>query len=152
MPEWGYSMETYDPVTMVRASGRELRISPKAAREICAAIKGMMLEEAKEFLRKVIAKRAAIPYRRYNKKVPHRRGLEGAGRYPVKAASKILEVLENAEANAEYKGFDTEKLKIIHASAYPGAKIRRYMPRAFGRATPWFETLTHVEVVLQEVK
>ncbi|MBS7640793.1 50S ribosomal protein L22 [Candidatus Bathyarchaeota archaeon] len=137
---------------MVRASGRELRISPKAAREVCAAIKGMMLEEAKEFLRNVIAKRVAVPYRRYKKKLPHRRGLGGAGRYPVKAASKILKVLENAEANAEYKGFDIEKLRIIHASAYPGARIRRYMPRAFGRATRWFETLTHVEVVLEEVK
>jgi len=145
-------METYDPTTMVRASGRELRISPKAAREVCAAIKGMMLGEAKEFLRNVIAKKVAVPYRRYRKKLPHRRGLEGAGRYPVKAASKILEVLENAEANADYKGLDMEKLKIIHASAYPGAKIRRYMPRAFGRATRWFETLTHVEVVLQEMK
>ncbi|MEM1561761.1 MAG: 50S ribosomal protein L22 [Candidatus Bathyarchaeia archaeon] len=152
MPEWGYSFEAYDPTTMVRASGRELRISPKAAREVCAAIKGMMLEEAKEFLRNVIAKRVAVPYRRYKKKLPHRRGLGGAGRYPVKAASKILKVLENAEANAEYKGFDIEKLRIIHASAYPGARIRRYMPRAFGRATRWFETLTHVEVVLEEVK
>jgi len=152
VPEWGYSFEAYDPTTMVRASGRELRISPKAAREVCAAIKGMMLEEAKEFLRNVIAKRVAVPYRRYKKKLPHRRGLGGAGRYPVKAASKILKVLENAEANAEYKGFDIEKLRIIHASAYPGARIRRYMPRAFGRATRWFETLTHVEVVLEEVK
>jgi len=137
---------------MARASGRELRVSPKAAIEICAAIRGMMLEEAKKYLRDVIAKRVAVPYRRYKKKLPHRRGLGGAGRYPVKAASKILEVLESAEANAEYKGLDTEKLKIIHASAYPGAKIRRYMPRAFGRATPKFETLCHVEIVLQEVK
>ncbi|MEM1515411.1 MAG: 50S ribosomal protein L22 [Candidatus Bathyarchaeia archaeon] len=152
MPEWGYSLAVYDPTTMVRASGRELRVSPKAAREICAAIKGMMLEEAKNFLRKVIVKEVAVPYRRYKKKIPHRRGLDGAGRYPVKAASKILEVLENSEVNAEYKGLDIEKLKIIHASAYPGAKIRRYTPRAFGRATPKFETLCHVEIVLQEVR
>jgi len=137
---------------MVRASGRELRISPKAAREICAAIKGMMLDEAKEYLSQVIAKKRAVPYRRYKKKLPHRRGLGGAGRYPVKAASRILEVLENAEANAEYKGFDIERLRIIHASAYPGAKIRRYIPRAFGRATPKFETLCHVEIVLEQVK
>ncbi|MEM1586251.1 MAG: 50S ribosomal protein L22 [Candidatus Bathyarchaeia archaeon] len=152
MPEWGYSIITYEPTSMARASGRELRISPKAAREICAAIRGMMLEEAKEFLRKVIAKKVAVPYRRYKKKLPHRRGLDGAGRYPVKAASKILEVLESAEANAEYKGLNTENLRIIHASAYPGAKIKRYMPRAFGRATPKFETLCHVEIVLQEEK
>ncbi|MBS7624222.1 MAG: 50S ribosomal protein L22 [Candidatus Bathyarchaeia archaeon] len=152
MPEWGYSITTYNPDTMVKASGRDLRISPKAAREICAAIKGMMLGEAKEYLNQVISKKKAVPYRRYKKKLPHRRGLSGAGRYPVKAASRILEVLENAEANAEYKGFDTEKLRIIHASAYPGAKIRRYIPRAFGRATPKFETLCHVEIVLEQVR
>ncbi|MEM2610589.1 MAG: 50S ribosomal protein L22 [Candidatus Bathyarchaeia archaeon] len=154
MPEWGYSIVGLDPANTAKASGRELRISPKAAREVCAAIKGMMLDEAKEFLRQVIAKRRAVPYRRYKKKLPHRRGLQKAmaGRYPVKAATKILEVLESAEANAEYKGLDTERLKIIHAAAYPGAKIRRYMPRAFGRATPKFETLCHVEIVLEQIK
>ncbi|MBS7639245.1 MAG: 50S ribosomal protein L22 [Candidatus Bathyarchaeia archaeon] len=154
MPEWGYSIVGLDPANTAKASGRELRISPKAAREVCAAIKGMMLDEAKEFLRQVIAKRRAVPYRRYKKKLPHRRGLQKAmaGRYPVKAATKILEVLESAEANAEYKGLDTERLKVIHAAAYPGAKIRRYMPRAFGRATPKFETLCHVEIVLEQIK
>ncbi len=152
MPEWGYSITDLDPTTTAKASGRELRISPKAAREICATIKGMMLEEAKEFLRQVIAKKKAVPYRRYKKKLPHRRGLRGAGRYPVKAAKKILEVLESAEANADYKGLDLERLKIIHSAAYPGAKIKRYMPRAFGRVSPRFETLCHVEIVLEQVK
>jgi len=75
-----------------------------------------------------------------------------AGRYPVKAAQKILKVLEGAEANAEYKGFDLEKLRIIHASAYPGMKIKRSIERAFGRSTPRFETLCHVELVLEETE
>ncbi|MBS7648529.1 MAG: 50S ribosomal protein L22 [Candidatus Bathyarchaeia archaeon] len=152
MPEWGYSITDLDPENTAKASGRELRISPKAAREVCAVIKGMMLDEAKEFLRQVMAMKKAVPFRRYNKKLPHRRGLNGAGRYPVKAASKILKILESAEANADFKGLDAEKLKIIHAAAYPGAKIRRYIPRAFGRATPKFETLCHVEIVLEQVK
>jgi len=38
----------------------------------------------------------------------------------VKAAGQILKVLENAEANAEYKGLDTEKLRIIHISSHRG--------------------------------
>jgi len=153
VPKWGYSVGWVDPDKTVKASGRELRISPKAAREICASIKGMSLEEAKRFLEDVIAKRRPVPYRRYKKKVPHRRGLQKfyAGRYPVKAAKKILDVLRNAEANAEYKGLDVDSLKVVHASAYPGAKIRNYIPRAFGRATPYFETLCHVEIVLEEV-
>jgi len=154
MPNWGYSVGWVDPEKTAKASGRELRISPKDAREVCACIRGMMLEEAKKFLEDVIAKKKPVPFRRYKKKVAHRKGLHKfyAGRYPVKAAKKILDVLKNAEANAEYKGLDTEHLKIIHAAAYPGAKIRKYIPRAFGRSTPYFQTLCHVEIVLEEVE
>ncbi|MEM2419539.1 MAG: 50S ribosomal protein L22 [Candidatus Bathyarchaeia archaeon] len=154
MPEWGYSIpeEALDPEKTVKASGREVRVSHKSAREICKTIKGMNLTEAKRFLRDVIAKKKAVPFTRYKKKLGHRHGLEKAyaGRYPVKAAKQILKILEGAEANAENKGLDTERLKIIHASAYPGMKIKRYTPRAFGRATPKFETLTHIELVLEE--
>jgi large subunit ribosomal protein L22 len=150
VPKWGYSIVDLDPDTTVKASGRELRVSVKAAREVCTAIKGMKLEEAKEFLTQVQQKKKAVPFRSSRKKLPHRRGLQkaAAGRYPVNAAKNILEVLENAESNALNKGLDTEQLKIIHAAAYPGMKIKRYMPRAMGRATPRFETLCHVEIVL----
>jgi len=127
VPKWGYSVIDLDPDTTVKASGRELRVSPKAAREVCVTIKGMKLDEAKEFLEQVRRKKRAVPFRRYNKKKPHRRGLQkvAAGGYPVKAAEKILEILESAESNAMYKGLDTEHLKIVHAAAYPGAKIKR---------------------------
>lgn len=154
MPNWGYSVTGLDPDRTVKASGRELRVSPKAAREVCSAVKGMRLEEARSYLEQVAQKKRAVPYRRSKKKVGHRRGLQRAysGRYPVKAAQKILEVLEQAEANAEYRGFDTEGLRVIHAAAYPGRKIRKYIPRAFGRSSPYFETLCHVEVVLEQAE
>ncbi|MFQ6074317.1 MAG: 50S ribosomal protein L22, partial [Candidatus Bathyarchaeia archaeon] len=74
------------------------------------------------------------------------------GRYPVKAAQKILEVLEGAEANADFKGLDTDRLRIIHASAYPGMKIKKYIQRAFGRSSPRFETLCHIEIALEQVE
>lgn len=153
MPNWGYSISGLESDRTVKASGREFRVSPKAAREVCNAIKGMKLEDAKVFLQQVTLKRKPVPYRRHNKNVGHRRGLQKAyaGRYPTKASKKILEVLENAEANAEYRGFDLERLRIAHAAAYPGVKIRRFIPRAFGRATPYFKTLCHVELVLEQV-
>ena len=69
---------------------------------------------------------------------------------PVKAATHILKVLENAEANAEYKGLDTEKLRIIHISSHRGPVIRGWIPRAFGRATPFNTPTTHVQIVLGE--
>ncbi|HDJ04910.1 MAG TPA: hypothetical protein ENF85_02800, partial [Candidatus Bathyarchaeota archaeon] len=42
-------------------------------------------------------------------------------------------------------------LRVVHAAAYPGTKLKRYIPRARGRATPKFETLCHMEVVLEQV-
>ncbi|MCS7116632.1 MAG: 50S ribosomal protein L22 [Nitrososphaerota archaeon] len=153
MPEFKYSFQGYDPLIHVRASGREVDISPKDAREVCVAIKGMKLSQAKSFLENVINLKQPVAFRRYKGEVGHKRGLQGfyAGRYPVKAAKKILEVLNNLEANAEYKGMDIDRLVIIHAAAMRGRKIKAYIPRAFGRATPSFNTLVHLELVAKEV-
>jgi len=154
VPKWGYSIteEELDPEKTVKASGREVRVSHKSARETCKTIKGMILTQAKQYLKNVMAKKQAVPFRRFKKKAGHRHGLRKAyaGRYPVKAAKHILKVLEGAEANAEYKGLDTERLRIIHSVAYPGMKMKRFTPRAQGRATPKNETLCHIEIVLEE--
>ncbi|MEM2882222.1 MAG: 50S ribosomal protein L22 [Candidatus Bathyarchaeia archaeon] len=154
MPEWGYSARELDPERTVKCSGRELRISPKHAVEICRTIRGMRLGEAKSLLEAVIRKERPIAFRRYKKEVPHRDLPERwhSGRYPVKAAGEILRLLEGLESNAEYKGIDVERLKIIHAAAQRGMKVRRYIPRAFGRSTPSFETLTHVELIGYEIE
>jgi large subunit ribosomal protein L22 len=154
MPKWGYSIiaEELDPEKTAKASGRELRVSHKAAREVCRTVKGMMLSTAKTYLRDVIDKKKAVPFRRYNKKLGHRGGLDKAfaGRYPVKTSQQILRVIEAAEANAENKGLDVDRLRILHAAAYPGMKIKRFTPRAHGRASPKYETTTHIEIVLEE--
>jgi large subunit ribosomal protein L22 len=154
MPKWGYSIitEELDPEKTAKASGRELRVSHKAAREVCRTIKGMTLTQAKGYLRDVIDKKKAIPYKRYNKKAGHRHGLEktAAGRYPIKAAQKVLNIIQAAEANAENKGLDVDRLRILHAAAYKGMKIKRFTPRAQGRASPKYDTTTHIEIVLNE--
>ena len=75
-----------------------------------------------------------------------------SGRYPVKAANIILKLLQGAEANAEFKGLDVESLRVIHASAYPGLKIKNYFERAHGRSSPKFEYLTHVELILEQTE
>ena len=154
MPKWGYSIitEELDPEKTAKASGREIRVSHKNTREVCRTIKGMNLANAKEYLRNVINKKQAVPFRRYKKKAGHRRGLEKtfAGKYPIKSAKKVLIVIESAEANAENKGLDLDRLRIMHAAAYPGMKIKRYTPRAHGRSAPKYDTLTHIEIVLDE--
>jgi len=148
VPRWHFSVQL-DPTRTAIAAGRDLRISFKDSVEILNAIRGMKLEDAKRFLLDVIHMRRPVPYRRFYGKVGHKVEI-GPGRYPVKAAKAILQVLESAEANAAYKGLDTTKLWVVHAAAHKGAKIRSYMPRAFGRATPWFEQLVHVEIGLEE--
>lgn len=152
MPKWGYSLTDLDPEKTVKSSGRELRVSHKAAREVCTTIKGMTLDQAKQYLNNVMVKKQPVPFRRYKKKLGHRHGVEKAfaARYPVKAAQKILHVLEGAEANAEFKGLDIERLRLIHAAAYPGIKLKRFTPRAFGRSSPKNQILTHVEIVLEQ--
>ncbi|MDI9618716.1 50S ribosomal protein L22 [Methanothermobacter sp.] len=147
-----YAYKEEDRSKTARASGTHLKISPKHAVEICREIRGMELEKAKRYLKEVSRMERPVAFKRYNRKVAHRRGLNGwaSGRYPVKAASQILKVLENAEANAEYKGLDTEKLRIIHISSHRGPVIRGWIPRAFGRATPFNTPTTHVQIVLGE--
>lgn len=148
MPRFGYSFKVDGPCA--RAYGKEMRISPKDAVEVCRAIKGMRLAEAKKYLQDVIEMKRAVRFTLHRKKVPHRRGV-GSGAYPVKAASEILKLLENAEANAVYRGLDPEKLRIVHASAYKGITIPGILPRAFGRATRFDKPLTNAELILKEV-
>jgi large subunit ribosomal protein L22 len=154
MPKWGYSIinEMLNPEKTAKASGRELKVSHKAAREIAKAIKGMDLAQAKDFLREVVAKNKPVPYTRFTKKLGHKGGLVGCavGRFPIKAADAFLSILLAAQANAENKGLDVDRLRVMHCAAYPGVKLKRYMPRAHGRASPKFEITTHVELVLEE--
>ncbi len=153
MPSWKYSIKGLDPDRTAIASGRDLRISPKAAREICHHIKGLKLEKAKDVLQEVAELKRPIPYFRHRKKVAHRRGVQGfdAGRFPQKAAGEILKVLNQVEANAEFKGLYADRLKIIHIASHRGRVIRNYIPRAFGRSSPHFQHLTHVEVAVEEI-
>jgi large subunit ribosomal protein L22 len=152
MPSWKYSVQGLDPDKTAIASGRDLRIKPKISREICNTLKGMKLDDAKTFLNDVIDKKRAVPYYRYRGKTPHRKGLNGhdAGRYPEKAAGEILKILDSVEANAEFKGLYADRLRIVHMAAHRARVIRKFIPRAFGRASPYYKHLTHIEVAVEE--
>ena len=152
MPLFKYSFQRYDPLLHIRASGREVDVSPKAAREVCVAINGKLVKVAKEYLERVQSKEDSIPFRRYKRGGAHRSEFSGfhAGAYPVKAAKEVLNVLKNLEANADFKGLDLDRLKIIHAAAQRGRQIKAFTPRAQGRSSPSFNTLVHIEVVATE--
>ena len=154
MPNFGYSISGLDQDKTAIASGRDLKVSHKNTREVTNTIKGMSLEKAKDFLENVILMKQPVPFRRHNKKVGHRHGMQqfkwASGRFPEKSARIVYEVLSNAESNAEYKGLDTEKCRIIHAAVMKGRKIKRYIERAHGRSSPYFDTMIHIEIVLLE--
>ncbi len=152
MGKHDYSFQNFDSSIHVRASMREVDISHKHAREIAHAIKGMELDRARDYMSAIIAKERAVPFKRFKTQVGHRSdpGVM-AGRYPQKAAKKFLILLNSLESNADYKGMDTFRLRIINATTHKGVKIKRFIPRAFGRATPKNNVLTHVELVAREV-
>ena len=141
-----------DPDKTAKAYGFELHCSPKDSRNIARAIRGMTLESAKKYLEEVIALKRAVPAVYHNKKVSHRKGKMGPGSYPRKAARYILKILENAENNAEYKGFDVENMRIVHVSAYRGRVTPGIMPRAYGRATDKDRSTTNIEIIIEEVE
>ncbi len=153
MPQYGYSFEGFDPAVHVRASGREVNVSPKAAREIAVTIKGMSVAKAIGHLELVERKKMPIAFRRHKLKVGHRSELQGfpTGSYPVKAARAYLDVLRNLQGNSEFKGLDPERVQIIHAAGYAGRTIKDFVPRAFGRSSPNFHQLVHIEIVGKEV-
>ena len=152
MGRYKYAFQNYDTTKHVRASMREKKISHKHAREITVAIKGLNIENARDYLQSVIEHKRCIPFGRYNNQVGHRSDPgDMSGRYPEKAATEVLKLLDNLESNAEYKGMDLDRLKIINATMQKGVSIKRFIPRAQGRATPKNDTMTHVEIVAQEV-
>ena len=150
--QFKYAFQNYDRTRHVRASLREKTISHKHAREIAVKIKGMSIESARNYLQDVIRLKRAVPFRRYHNEVGHKSDTGVmSGRYPQKAANEFVKLLDNLESNAEYRGMDLDRLKIINATVHKGRKIARFTPRAMGRASPKINILTHVELVAQEI-
>jgi large subunit ribosomal protein L22 len=145
----GYTYQGDARTSVARARGVEFHISPKKAYEVLNAIRGKSLDAARELLEGVVALERAVPFRRYNQETAHKKGI-GPGRYPQKVARSVLQVLANAEANAEYEGLDTDQLYIYVAASSRGQIVRANMPRAHGRATAWNEQTTNIEIVLRE--
>ena len=152
MGRFNYAFQNYDATRHVRSSLREKSISHKHAREVAVAIKGSSIEKARDYLQAVINKERAIAFRRFKNQVGHKAdpGMM-SGRYPQKTAKEFLKVLDNLESNAEYKGMDLDRLKIVNATTHKGVIVKRFIPRAMGRATPKNNVLTHVELVAQEI-
>lgn len=133
---------------VARACAKDLNVSWKHCNEVCYAIRGKKVDNAIKYLNEVLERKAFIPMRRYNKGVPHRTGGK-PGRYLDKSVKIVTKLLENAKANAEHKGYDGEKLKIIHSTAYKAATIPRIKPK--GRSKKHCIDLADIEIVVKEI-
>ncbi len=140
----GYTFKTYDQEHMARAIGVSLPISFKQSVEICSFIKNKNVGEVKKVLEKVVEKKVAIPFKRYNWDLGHKTKI-GPARYPEKASKEFIKLIENVEANAQFKGLNTSNLIISHVSAHRAGKVWHY-----GRKSRRRMKRTNVEIVVEE--
>jgi len=140
----GYTFKTYDQEHMARAIGMALPISFKQSVEICSFIKNKNVSEVKKILEKVAEKKVAIPFKRYNWDLGHKKKI-GPARYPEKASKEFIKLIENVEANAQFKGLNTSNLIIAHISAHKAGKAMH-----FGRKSRRRMKRTNVEIIVEE--
>ncbi len=114
---------------MAHAIAKYVRVSPRKARLLIEAIRGQYVPEAIAFLRFS----------------------------PQRAARPILKVVQSAAANAVFlaerdgTSIDEDALKIVHAVVDEGPRLKRYRPRAMGRAYPIIKPTCHIRVEVDEV-
>ena len=107
----------------VSATARYVRGSTRKAHLIVMAIRGKRVEDAAALLRFM----------------------------PQHAARDIALVLKSATANAENNhNLSAEDLVIVDARADEGPTIKRYRPRAQGRAFPIHKPMTHITIVVED--
>ena len=70
---------------------------------------------------------------------------------PNGASVAVAKVIKSAVANAEHNyEMDTKKLYVKEIYANEGIKMKRYMPRAKGRASGLVKRTSHINVVVAE--
>ena len=129
---------------MARAIGMALPISFKQSVEICRFIERKNVNDAKKMLQNVAEKKSAIPFKRYNWDLGHKKKI-GPARYPEKASKEFIKLIENVEANAQFKGLNTSNLIIAHVSAHKSGKTWH-----FGRQSRRRMKRTNIEIVVEE--
>ncbi len=145
----GYAHTPENEGFVAKATGREMRVKFKDCVEICAAIKGMKAEKARDYLQGVLDGKALIPIKKTKTQRGHKKGMKPYGKRPVKAAGAVLDVLRSAMSNAEFKGLDVENCVVTSALAQRGHKVRRAKPK--GRHAIFEVHLTTVQIFIEEI-
>jgi ribosomal protein L22 len=110
---------------VVNASARYVRIAPRKARLIADQVRGMHIESA----------RALLQFS------------------PRGAALPIQKLINSAAANAENNhDLIGDEMRIATITVDEGPTLRRFRPRAMGRATPINKRTSHIRVALTPVE
>merc|ERR1711881_241054 len=139
-----------------KARGSHLRVHFKNTRETCHALKGMDLKKAQSYLQHVIEHKEAVPFRRFcggvgrTSQAKNAGSTNGQARWPKKSAEFVLNLLSNAEANAELKSLEIDKLFVSHIQVNRAVQNRRRTYRAHGRINPYMSSPCHVEIILSQ--
>jgi ribosomal protein L22 len=109
------------PPPIVRASARYVRIAPRKARLLADQVRGLHIDEARSLLRFS----------------------------PRSAARDIAKLIDSAAANAENNHeLVADDMKIMEINVDEGPTLRRFRPRALGRATRINKRTSHISVAL----
>ena len=69
---------------------------------------------------------------------------------PKAAAKIVVKLLKSAIANATQKKIDVDRLYVKTVTVDQGPTMKRFMPRAQGRATSIRKRTSHITIVLDE--
>jgi large subunit ribosomal protein L22 len=122
--------ESKEEVMEAKASARHVRVSPQKARRVVDLIRGKAATDAVTTLRFA----------------------------PQAAAEPVQKVLESAIANARVKAdresvaFDERNLVITAAFVDEGPTMKRFRPRAQGRAGRINKRTSHITVVVSQIE
>ncbi|QQS21226.1 MAG: 50S ribosomal protein L22 [Candidatus Moraniibacteriota bacterium] len=100
-----------------------LRISPRKVRVVAGMLPGLSVREAEKQLTQEL-RRAALPLRKL-----------------------LLSAASNAEHNFQAVPANLLVSKVV---VNEGKKLKRWLPRAQGRATPLWKRMSHVSITLRE--
>ncbi|KAG2176119.1 hypothetical protein INT43_005352 [Umbelopsis isabellina] len=149
-----YAATPSNPSKSSLSRGSYLRVHFKNTHEVAAAITGMKLSKAFTYLGDVQEHKQAIPFRRFNGGVGRTAQAKPfkttQARWPVKSVKFVLDLLKNAESNAEAKGLSVEDLHVANIVVNQAPKQRRRTYRAHGRINPYLSHPCHIEVILSE--
>jgi ribosomal protein L22 len=111
-----------EPVAiMVRASSRYVRVAPRKARLVADQVRGLHIDKA----------RALLQFS------------------PRSAAEDIKKLIDSAASNAENNhDLIADEMRVAEITVDEGPTLKRYRPRALGRATPIHKRTSHISVAL----